>query len=369
MSQAPKRALVLLLPGLGDAFVASPLFRALAQIGYRLSALTMLRPVSEYARRLSCFDDVTEVPLLERPFESIVPLLRLRQQRYDAVVLPFPATRWQYAFVACILGGRLTFSHKYGGLHSMFLLTVRAAQVPLAGGHRAYENVRLAVATGAASPGPSYEMPESWRANPKHGILGVHPGTMRYKGNEARRWPLERFAALVREETQKGRRVRLFLGPNEQEDRDMLSLAIGEDASVEFVCETLDAAARKVSECEVFVANDSGFAHLAAGLGVQTITLFGMTNPIRATPLGRSVAVRPSNCSPCHDEGLRAFDCRLNIGHACINTDLPVATVVQAVDQAFTQPLSEHIPIISSPFYMYGKFHGVAADISTTGAK
>jgi heptosyltransferase-2 len=49
------------------------------------------------------------------------------------------------------------------------------------------------------------------------------------------------------------------------------------------------------------VANDSGVMHLAAGLGVPGVGLFGCTDPVATGPLGGRwiVLSRPLDCAPC----------------------------------------------------------------------
>jgi ADP-heptose:LPS heptosyltransferase len=38
--------------------------------------------------------------------------------------------------------------------------------------------------------------------------------------------------------------------------------------------------------CRVVVANDSGGMHLAAGLGVAVVGIFGLTDPVKTAPVG-----------------------------------------------------------------------------------
>jgi ADP-heptose:LPS heptosyltransferase len=64
---------------------------------------------------------------------------------------------------------------------------------------------------------------------------------------------------------------------------------------------TLSLLAAILERCVSFVGNDSGLAHLAAGLGVPSIVLFGPTLPQHWAPLGRHVvALRNSpGCVAC----------------------------------------------------------------------
>lgn len=90
-------ALFCLLPGLGDALVASVAMRRLHDAGWQIEVLAMLEPVASYARDLLGADHVTYAPLLQSVAQSIRPILSLRRHAFDAVYVPFPATRWQYA--------------------------------------------------------------------------------------------------------------------------------------------------------------------------------------------------------------------------------------------------------------------------------
>lgn len=331
------QALMCILPGLGDALVASPLMRGFGITGtWQVDALTMLPAVTEYARALTVFRDVFELPLLSQPRAAAGPLWRLRMRRYDIVVVPFPAARWQYAAIARLIATKRLAMHDYGGISRVLIGGCQPPPVPLRGGHRAAENKRLAQALGLPIFDDfRYVVPESWRAHRRQAVLGMHTGTMQYKGNELRRWAFENFAELARRQTGKGRIVRAFVGPYEREDAEHLQKQV-HSSLLEVIQEPLEDAARRLSECEVFIGNDSGMAHLAAGLGVKTIALFGMTNPIRAVPIGWSRALRPSNDPPCHDEGLKGFDC---ISGFDINRDLTVDIACAAVDDAFEHGL------------------------------
>jgi len=350
------RVLLMLLPGLGDALCASPIVRAAAQAGLTIDVLTMLGPVTEYARALDEIDRVIELPLLERPVSALPGLLELRRAGYAAAFLPFPATRWQYSAVAAAAGAKRLFTHDYGHSAGAIAKLANATIVPFGGGHRIFENRRLASAAGLAESPVSYLVPKSWSGEHVPGLLGMHPGTMKYKGNDAKRLPLDRFIEALKNEMRKGRRIRLFAGPYEDEDLTHIRAAV-DLASVDVVRAPLAQAARALSECEVFVANDSGFAHLGAALGVKTITIFGMTDPARINPIGPSFALRPSTCPPCHDEGMRDFRCVLDIDYRCIRKDVGVTDISSAVDAAFTPQFAPTPPRESGPFRLYGTQH------------
>lgn len=328
-----KNVLVLLLPGLGDAIVASPLVRAIHEQrpNWNLHALTMLAPVKEYANALDVFETVHHVPLLTlKPYEAFQRLTAVRRSGFDNVVVPYPAGRWQYHAVARLLSRGEIVTHRYpSALVKLLLISGSSLTTDLSGKHRVHENLRLLSVLGINYEGAAdhYSMPLSWSVpGDRHGIA-IHPGSMRYKGNEVRRWPLDRFRDLMwqlpAEEP-----IYVISGPNEREEAQWL-IENG-PASAAVLEGPLADVARKISQCKLLISNDSGMAHVGAGLNVQTIVLFGMTRPDRALPPG-AIPVRPSQCPPCFDEFSPAFTCTRRLNFQCIREDLRVSHVLHAL--------------------------------------
>lgn len=348
---------MLLLPGLGDALAAGPILRGLQRDGWTIDALTMHPPVSEYLRALGIVGEIIELPLRPGASDALRAIGALRPRRYDACILPFPATRWQYTIIARGIGAKRLFVHDYGGASSAIARTTRGVRVRLRGGHRIAENLRLARALGLRSDNDdlTYLVPDSWRADRIAGTLGIHPGSMAYKGNEAKRWPYERFVALARSQAASGRSVRFFLGPHERNEAVRAEQDFRGSERISMVCEPLALAARLLAECEVFVGNDAGFSHLASGLGVKTLALYGMTSEIRGAPVGPAMAFRPSLCPACHDEGSRGFECVRRIDYRCIVRDIELDAVGKLVDDLFETPSIEQHLALEGPLRLYGK--------------
>ena len=97
----------------------------------------------------------------------------------------------------------------------------------------------------------------------------------------AKRWPLERFAEVANDvgEKTKNATFLLFGVPKEKELADELEALltvpnenmVGKTTMAEFLNE--------LRTCHLVVTNDTGTMHLAAALGVPTISIFGSTEP------------------------------------------------------------------------------------------
>lgn len=348
---------MLLLPGLGDALAASPVLRGLTRDDWTVDVMTWQSPVSEYVAGLGVARDVVQLPQRPSLRDMLRVILPLRARRYEICILPFPATRWQYAFVARGVGARTLWMHEYGGMASIIARTSRNRRIALRGGHRLAENLRLARAIGL-QPGEDdlqYWLPAEWHAPRVTGTLGIHPGSMAYKGNEAKRWPYERFVALAHAQAAAGRSVRFFLGPHEAAEARRAEQDFHGADGISIVCEPLAEAARRLAECEVFVGNDAGFSHVASGLGVKTLALYGMTSEVRGAPIGPAVALRPSLCPACHDEGSHGFECVRRIEYRCILRDIEFDDVRKRVDELFETSVVEQHLVLEGPYRMYGK--------------
>ncbi|MDI6889925.1 MAG: lipopolysaccharide heptosyltransferase II [Thermodesulfovibrionales bacterium] len=67
-----------------------------------------------------------------------------------------------------------------------------------------------------------------------------------------------------------------------------------------------------ISECDVFVTNDSGPLHIACAVGTPLVAIFGSTDPKLTGPVGYSNVVMSPNlsCSPCFERTCKSNDMR-----------------------------------------------------------
>jgi heptosyltransferase-2 len=132
---------------------------------------------------------------------------------------------------------------------------------------------------------------------PGRPLVGIAPGAA---FGHAKRWSPKRYAELASRLTDEGVAC-VILGRSE--DRE----AAREIRGIDLIGQTdLTMLMGIVSHCDVVVANDSGALHLAGGLGVPLVGIWGPTDERYSTPVtpyddGRTVAAISESvfCRPC----------------------------------------------------------------------
>lgn len=330
-----QRFLVISAQGLGDSLEATPMLRALRAAHPRAVidvAVTRDGPRELFGSLEGYVDGVHYLPFWERGFAAFARSLaavRLRVPAYDASFLSYPSARGAYDLLALGFAAKRRFAHAQGrALMRPPLFGARL--VPVRSAHNVERNRDLLRAAGIA-PGQEqgYVVPAAWidgSTRPRR--IAMHVGTIAHAELANKRWPLEHFTELARRLVQTYEEVTLVAGPAEREESHRLAASVPQ---VRLFEGTLPQVARHLSTCAAVVANDSGIAHLAAGVGAPAITLFGPT-PLDFRPYSdTSVALRPSDCPPCFDVRRPIVRCVRNIGFRCLNVDLPVDLVERTI--------------------------------------
>jgi ADP-heptose:LPS heptosyltransferase len=142
----------------------------------------------------------------------------------------------------------------------------------------------------------------------------------------AKAWPAENAARLFESLADRGGGPVLVTGPGDEKLEASLRnlLPAGAFAPPTNLLEL----AHLLGQARLFVGTDCGPRHLAACLGVPTVTLFGPTDPVGWNPAApEHVVVRTGvSCSPCD-----LVECPVK-GHPCM-ADLTPNMVLKAVDR------------------------------------
>lgn len=171
-------------------------------------------------------------------------------------------------------------------------------------------------------------VPEAVRPLFAKPVVAIHPGA----GNITKQWPEEHFSALIDLLTERnGVNVLLVGGPEERElAASLIANVLNPSAVASVAGETsLTGLPRILAACALYIGNDSGPKHIAAGLGVPTIGIHsGVVDATEWGPVGpRAVALRRNmTCSPCYLAV--AADCPRNL--ACLRLLEPVHVQLMA---------------------------------------
>ena len=118
-------------------------------------------------------------------------------------------------------------------------------------------------------------------------LVVIHPGS----GGKSKCWHLENFLAVARKLAAKNIEVVFLLGPAEQERFDKSAINEINKTGKCISNLPLPEVVGLLSWAWAFAGNDSGITHLAAGMGIETIAIFGPSNPNIYRPVGPKVTI------------------------------------------------------------------------------
>ena len=161
-----------------------------------------------------------------------------------------------------------------------------------------------------------------------HVVVGIHPGA----GFPIKEWGEERFRELADKiVSELGAKVIWFSDPGRP-----APTFIGDSKDIVGASLPLRQFLAVLSCCHTFVGNDSGPMHMAAGLGVRVVAIFGPELPEWFGPMGagHEVVIRKGMwCRPCWRK------CKF-AEHYCLSL-IPVEEVMQAVRNVVGRPAEE----------------------------
>ena len=108
-------------------------------------------------------------------------------------------------------------------------------------------------------------------------------------------WPLNNFLAVAKELSSRGVEVIFLLGPTELERFSDAIIKTINSVAKSLADLSLTQIVGLLSCADGFVGNDSGITHLAAGLGIRTLAVFGPSDPAVYGPIGPAVTVFASS--------------------------------------------------------------------------
>lgn len=290
---------------LGDAVMATPAVQELkrGRPDVRLTVLTRAK-LAEYWQRVPEVDEVIAI----EPKDSIFAVAEKIKGQFDvAVILPNSIRTALEAWLAGI-PRRVGYPGKWRRLllNQVYIPRKDKKAVPRPARHQVHAYMDLAHWMGADVRKPAerdffQNSTTAARETATSGSIkiGLCPGA---EYGPAKRWLPERFAEVAQAVAQ-------------QRTVEWILFGVGGDAQVgdeiaaklEGKCvnligkTTLSELMDKLGECRLLLTNDTGTMHLAAFLGIPTVSIFGSTEPRLTGPLGphHQVLRHQVECSPC----------------------------------------------------------------------
>lgn len=313
---------VLLLPGIGDSLMATPMIRTLRKNfpKAQIDVLCMFKTVQYVFKNNKYVDHVFYLPLYtENRLKATRNIFSYRIKNYDISILGFPSFRKEYHVVQWLLGAKKRIAHRFkkGYFRELNFLDTNLVKVD-ENVHNVINNLNLLRALGidwtrdehAESLeydlsldssdlyfGKNYIKKLGWE---KDFLVGLHPGSIHSKAGLFKRWPIDKFIKLTKMLINQNKKVLVFCGSFEIE----LGKKIVDGVSNKNCClvenTTFGQSLGILKNLKLFISNDNGFAHLANALKVKSVVLFGPTNPLWCAPFSKNycLSIRRVRFSP-----------------------------------------------------------------------
>ena len=263
---------------------------------------------------------------------------RLRVQRFDTALLLMPTARLAWMLFLAGIPRRISVGHKLYHTLTLTRSVSRNGYIPLR--HEADYCLDLARAIGAPSETTraSVFLTDKERQEARdrlatagasgRPVVGIHPGN----GRSAPNWVPERYGVLARNVIERfGGTVVVTGSPGEQALVEGMKLAPA-GSMLSFTGQlSLRQLMAVIAEMDVLVSSSTGPMHLAAALGIPTISLFcplSARSPQRWGPLSdqSEILLPPSGeCATC------------DRGPLCDLSDIPLQAVLAALERRLSQ--------------------------------
>lgn len=304
MKRVPKSILVICTRRIGDVLLATPAVRALKLACPEASIHMLVFAGTEGVLKANPdLDEVLTIPERPRPLAHLQFLAQL-WRRYDLALSLLVGDRpTLYAWIAGRRRGGMVSTARKQRWKSR-LLDVRLPFDDL-DTHTVRMNLKLVEALGVPAPDiPVHVAPlVSWSPADESALDDLIPADVRnaayvvlhpYPKFNYKMWHVGGWAALARWLESQGLRVLLSGGPAREEVGYCESIRHGAgDGPLNLAgMLSLGQLGAVLSGARLYVGPDTAVTHMAAGLGVPTVALFGPSNPVKWGPWPRGADPR-----------------------------------------------------------------------------
>lgn len=354
------KILIFALSGIGDALMFTPSLKFLRETypDAEIDALVMFSGVRDIYKRNKYLNNVYYFDFLkEGAVRSFYYLLKFRG-KYDVSFNVYPSNRKEYNLFSFFVGAKKRCAVDYlrkNRENLAYLNNVKVLEDDCL--HNVEENIRLCEKlTGkecSEITGLDFFLEKEdldfagdylKKLNIKDGdlVVGFHPGSATLKNHIHRRWEPEKFSALgKRLIEEKGAKVLIFGGPEENELKNKVASGIGSSDAIVVEAKSLAQSAAVMKRCNVFVSNDSSLMHVASALKLNVVAVIGPTNTAYIHPWQTNYRIVSLNlpCAPCFYYSPKPLLCyRTDLQFKCVK-EISVDMVMAAVEEMAAEKL------------------------------
>jgi heptosyltransferase-2 len=322
------RILINALSGIGDAIMFSPALSVLKKHlpDSEIDLLVMFPQVEQIYRHNTDINRIYFIDFMKQPkLRSLKEVMKIRKNRYDHSINVYPSNRREYNLVQFLLGAKNKIAVRYRHVSKAnwdFLNnTLKKEELNR---HNVLENLDLVkkiIPEATESEIGPFKIPFSTgemvfakeylidNGLIDKFLIGFHAGSAVLKGHINKRWAAEKYIELAKRLHEIHNAKILLFGT----EKDVNGKIHAETEDYSFIPATSNImeSLALVKHCRLFVSNDTALMHLAAGLRIPQIAIFGYTNHNELYPwMNKHVIVRKElPCSPCFYNSPRPVTC------------------------------------------------------------
>jgi lipopolysaccharide heptosyltransferase II len=299
-SSAISKILLIRLDRLGDFVTSLPVIDNLALAYPEAEIHILVRP---YLKELAgMIKNIDKVIVYDDFFRAA---RQLRREHFDLAVDLLFDYKLKTALLAFLSAAPIRLGFAWGFREVLFSDSVKAQDVS----GQSMVAVNLAL-LGQLDVPIRVSIPKiDITAKEKSGraLIVLHPG-----GNFAsQRWNKDNFVSLAKKLLQKYLCNVLVIGGSGEQPLVNYIVSQSNDGRIKAVFLRLDELTGLLAGCDILICNNSGPLHLAAALGIPTVSMMGPTDPVLWQPQGeRNIVIRKEFfCSPCSKAMCRTHQC------------------------------------------------------------
>ncbi|MFC1558575.1 glycosyltransferase family 9 protein [candidate division KSB1 bacterium] len=353
-----KKIMILGSIGIGNLLLFSQTLKAVKK-EFQNAHFTFIVLKESFKQLYEHSPDVDEIMIVEKKLYpgvrgKIKLIFELRKKKFDLSITTFPANRFEYNLLPFLSGAKRRIAHKYNRKTLTSLSFLQNHRVPVDYTiHDLDQNLNLLKELNIDFTGERKLHIDITQENQKEAeqfleknglknkdiIVGFHPGSSVERGMIMKQWEKEKYAELAHSIVSKYEATVLVFGGNDEEElKTYIEESAGKGVLKVSGISLMDTAAL-IGNCSLFISNDSGLMHIAVGMDVKTIALFGPSDPLRTAPHGvKHIVIRTGiECSPCwsiHNLGVGVVRC-VHSKNLCMK-EITVNRVFQDVEKALS---------------------------------